>query len=156
MGAIAGSARFLDEALIRELGIGAAEIDLIVKREQAVIQRREELWRGGKPPLELHKRSVIMVDDGLATGSTMLAAARFVRSLHAAALTIAVPVGSRQACAHLRTECDSLVCLATPEPFYAVGMWYEDFRQVEDAEVQDLLSRSRHMMTNGQMAPVGK
>lgn len=145
MGAVAGSARVLNRELIRELGIGTDEIDVIVKREQTVIQRREELYRRGKPPLDLHHRSVIVVDDGLATGSTMLAAARCIRSLQPARVTVAVPVGSRQACAHLRTEADDVVCLAMPEPFYAVGQWYRDFRQIDDAGVQDLLAKSHTM-----------
>ena len=146
MGAIAGSARVLDEQLIQHLGIGNEEIDLIVSREQAEIKRREELYRGGKPPLELRNRPVILVDDGLATGSTMLAAAHYVRSLKPAGLTIAVPVGSRQACGHLQREADDLVCLAMPEFFVAVGEWYKDFRQVSDTEVQNLLAESRHLL----------
>jgi len=142
MGAIAGTACILNEQLVQQLGIGNEQIDLIISREQEESKRREELYREGKPPLDLRKRSVILVDDGLATGSTMLAAARYVRSLKPARVTVAVPVGSRQACAHLRTEADEVICLAMPTPFFGVGEWYKDFRQVSDAEVQNLLRKS--------------
>jgi predicted phosphoribosyltransferase len=142
MGAIAGTARVLNEQLIQQLGISNEHIDFIISREQEESKRREELYRGGRPPLDLRKRSVILVDDGLATGSTMLAAARYVRSLEPARVNVAVPVGSRQACAHLRTEADEVICLAMPTPFFGVGQWYRDFRQVSDAEVQNLLRKS--------------
>ncbi len=154
MGAIAGSARVLDENTIRELGIGNEEIDVIVRREQAEIERREELYRGGKPPLDVHDRSVILVDDGLATGSTMAAAARHVRSLKAARVTVAIPVGSRQACAYLETEADEVVCLAAPTPFFGVGQWYRDFRQVDDEEVQSLLAGNRRLAAEVSQTPV--
>lgn len=142
MGAIAGSVRVLDEQLIQEFGIDHKEVDLIVGREQAEIKRREELYRGGRPPIELRGRSVVLVDDGLAMGSTMTAAARYVQTLNPAAVVIAVPVGSRQACVRLTREADDVVCLAAPEPFFAVGRWYRDFHQVTDAEVQNLLAES--------------
>ena len=152
MGAIAGSVRVLDGWLIQELGIGNEDIDLIASREQAEIKRREELYRGGKPALDLHRRSVILVDDGLATGSTMSAAAHYVRSLKPAEVTIGVPVGSLQACERLRGEADHLVCLAMPELFVAVGEWYRDFRQVSDTEVQNLLTESRHLLRKAKAA----
>ena len=113
-------------------------------REQAEMRRREELYRAGEPALDLHGQTAILVDDGLATGSTMMAAVRHVRSLKAAGVVIGIPVGSRQACDRLRKEADDLVCLATPELFFAVGEWYRDFRQVSDTEVQNLLAQSRH------------
>jgi putative phosphoribosyl transferase len=140
MGAIAGTVRVLDERLIQELGIDNEEIDLIVRREQAEIERREELYRGGRPPLELRGRTVVLADDGLAMGSTMTAAARYVQSLNPAAVIVAVPIGSRQACERLTREADDLVCLAEPEPFFAVGRWYSDFHQVSDTEARNLLS----------------
>ena len=146
MGAIAGAVRVLDEGLIEELGINSEEIDAIANREQAEIRRQEELFRGGQRPLELCNRSVILVDDGLAMGTTMAAAARFVERLNPARVTIAVPVGSLQARGRLLREADDVICLATPEPFIAVGRWYRDFGQVSDAEVQNLLAESRHLL----------
>lgn len=144
MGAIAGTARILDRSMIRELGICDEDIEEIVAREQAEMKRREQLYRAGEPALDLHGQTAILVDDGLATGNTMLAAVRHARSLKAAGVVIAIPVGSRQACDRLRKEVDDLVCLAIPELFFAVGEWYRDFRQVSDTEVQNLLAESRH------------
>ena len=109
------------------------------KKQEA--ERREQLYRAARPPLELRNRTVILVDDGLATGSTMLAAVKCVKSLHPSAVIVAVPVASRQACMHLRPVADECVCLAVPEHFGSVGEWYQDFRQTSDAEVRDLLSR---------------
>jgi len=114
MGAIAGSVRVLNEQLIKELGIDEEAVDAVVSREQAEAKRREELYRGGRPPLELRGRSVILVDDGIAMGSTMTAAARYVQSLKPTAVIIAVPIGSRQACMRLTSEVDDLVCLTAP------------------------------------------
>ncbi len=146
MGAIAGTARILDDRMIRQLGISNEEVADIVTREQTEMRRREELYRGGEPALDLHGKSVILIDDGLATGSTLLAAVSYVRSLEPEAVTIGVPVGSREACNRLRTEVNDLVCLATPDPFVAVGQWYQDFQQVSDNEVKNLLAESRHLL----------
>ncbi len=144
MGAIAGGVRILDEHIIGELGISSEEIDRIAEREQAEIKRREALYRRGRGPLELAGRPVILVDDGLATGSTMSAAARCVARLNPARVIVAVPVGSREACARLLREADDVVCLATPEPFVAVGRWYHNFGQTSDTEVQNLLAQNSH------------
>lgn len=141
MGAIAGSVRILDHSLIAQLGISAAEVDAVVEREMAEMKRREQLYRGDKPPLDLQGRTAIIVDDGLATGNTMLASVGYARTLKPAKIIVAVPVGSREACARLRNEAGELVCLAAPELFYAVGEWYRSFPQIEDAEVCKLLSR---------------
>ncbi len=144
MGAIAGTARILDSRMIVELRISDEDIEEIVSREQSEMRRREHLYRGGSPPLDLNGRTAILVDDGLATGSTMRAAVEHARTLQAAKVMVAAPVGSVQACARLRKEADDVVCLATPEFFYAVGEWYRDFRQVSDTEVQNLLAEIRH------------
>ena len=129
--------------MIRQLGISAEDVLEIVAREQTEMQRREALYRGGHPGLDLSGKTAIVVDDGLATGSTMVAAVRHVRSLEPARVVVAAPVGSRQACDLLRKEADEVVCPAIPENFYAVGEWYRDFRQTGDSEVCDLLRQSR-------------
>jgi predicted phosphoribosyltransferase len=146
MGAIAGTAQFLDDRMIQGLGISDEDVEQIVAREQAEMKRREELYRGGKPAPDLHGKSAILIDDGLATGSTMLAAVRHARSLKPAKVIIGVPVGSEEAAARLRKEVDELVCLAIPEFFSAVGEWYRDFQQVNDAEVENLLVESRRRL----------
>lgn len=144
MGAIAGTARILEQRMIRELGIPDEEVEETICREQAEMVRREHLYRGGKPALDLHNQTAILVDDGLATGSTMVAAVSHAHNLEAAKVIVAVPVGSAQACGRLEKEADQVVCLATPQVFYAVGEWYRDFRQVSDTEVQHLLTESHH------------
>lgn len=142
MGAIAGGIRVLDHSLIRYLGISDEEIEAVVARELQEMERREKLYRGGLPAPDLRGRTVLLVDDGLATGSTMVAAARHVRSVHPERLIIAVPVASSEACRRLRSEADECICLAAPDPFSAVGEWYINFRQVSDAEVQSILKHS--------------
>jgi predicted phosphoribosyltransferase len=144
MGAIAGSARVLDDTLIRELGVSQADVESIVTREQVEMNRREKLFRAGLPPLDLRDKTVILVDDGLAMGTTMLAAIRQARAEGAAKIVAAVPVASGQASSRVSAEADELVCLATPECFCAVGQWYREFDQVTDAEVENLLEASRH------------
>lgn len=147
MGAIAGGeVRTLDQELIRHLGISQAEVEAVVASETAEAARRERLYRQGQPAPDLGGRVVILVDDGLATGSSMLAAVRYVKSLQPASVLVAVPAGSRQACQQLKKEADDCVCLATPEPFHGVGVWYVDFRQVTDDEVQHLLELGRQRM----------
>jgi putative phosphoribosyl transferase len=142
MGAIAScGVRVLDEDLIASESISLEQVEAIVAREVQEAERREQLYRAGRPALELRNRTVILVDDGLATGSTMLAAVKCVKMLQAAAVIVAVPVASRQACANIRAQADECICLAIPEPFIAVGEWYQDFPQTSDAEVLDLLSQ---------------
>lgn len=142
MGAIAsGGVRVLDQQLIRMEGISPEDVEAIAACEEQEAERREHLYRAGHPALELRHRTVILVDDGLATGSTMQAAVKCVKSLQPSAVIVAVPVASRRACAQLSDTADECVCLAVPEPFVAVGEWYQDFRQTSDAEVRDLLSR---------------
>jgi predicted phosphoribosyltransferase len=147
MGAIAGgSVEVLNEELIADLRVSRQEINAAVAKERAEVERREKLYRAGRPAPKLRGRAVLIVDDGLATGSTMLVATRYVRALKPAKIIIAIPVGSREACDRLRKEADDFLCLATPEWFVAVGEWFRDFRQVSDAEVQRLLEESHHQI----------
>jgi len=148
MGAIAGGTRVLNYRLIRELEISDESVETVVARETQEMERRERLYRGGRPAPDLRARTVVLVDDGLATGSTMVAAARHVRSCQSEWLIVAVPVASSEACAMLKKEADECVCLVVPEPFFAVGEWYRDFRQVTDAEVQEILRHNHHPVSS--------
>jgi len=144
MGAIAGgSVQVLDYGLIAQLRLSQQDIDGAIERESEELERREQLYRGGRRGLDLRSRTVLLVDDGLATGSTMLVAVRYVRTFKPEKAIIAVPVGSTEACERLKKEVDDFVCLATPASFMAVGEWFTDFRQVNDDEVQRLLEEAR-------------
>jgi putative phosphoribosyl transferase len=112
----------------------------VAAAELRELARREQLYRDGRPLPAIEGRTVILVDDGLATGSTMRAAARAVRAMHPARLVIAVPVGAADTCDELGSAADELVCLTTPSPFRAVGLWYDDFGETSDAEVRRLLA----------------
>lgn len=152
MGAIAGGGvEVLDRHLIAELGISQRMVDAAIRKETAEIERREKLYRGGRLALDLRNRTVVLIDDGLATGSTMLVAIRYVRMRSASRIIVAVPVGSRDACARVSKEADELVCLSTPDSFMAVGEWYMDFRQVGDQEVQSVLEESRQSKTQARV-----
>jgi len=145
IGAIAsGGIRVLNQTLIRELGLTSLVIDSITARERREIERRERLYREHRPPLAVGDRTVILVDDGLATGATMLAAARALRIQRPKRIIVAVPVASREACDEFRRHMDETVCAEMPEPFCSVGSWYEDFSQTSDAEVRELLERAAH------------
>ena len=139
-GAIAETVRVIDQALVRECELSPAVIEEIAEREQREIKRRSRLYRGTRSLVDIHGKEVIIVDDGLATGSTMLAAVRALRQQNAKHIVVAVPVGPRDTCDALRREADQVVCLSSPEPFYSVGTWYEDFTQVTDSKVQHTLS----------------
>jgi putative phosphoribosyl transferase len=142
MGAIAsGGVLVLDEGVLRWLGISEEQIQRALARELDELRRREAAYRDGRPLPDLKGKTVILVDDGLATGASMQAAARAVRRYEPARIVIAVPVASRATCDEFRNEVDEVVCAATPEPFYAVGNWYEDFAQTSDEEVRELLER---------------
>jgi erythromycin esterase-like protein/predicted phosphoribosyltransferase len=144
MGAIAtGGMRVLNKQLIESLGIRAEWIEAIDAKERRELERRERAYRGDRPPPELAGRTVILVDDGLATGSTMLAAVWAVRQEEPGRIVVAAPVADPDVCEALRREADEVVCLLTPQPLQAVGAWYEDFSQTSDEEVHELLERAR-------------
>lgn len=143
MGAVAsGGVRVLNEPVVDRLGISAEALDRATARELRELERRERAYRGTRPPLDVRGKVVILVDDGLATGSTMRAAVAALRRLNPARVVVAVPVGARETCSDFE-EADETICAHEPEPFYGVGMWYGDFSQTTDEEVQDLLGRDR-------------
>jgi predicted phosphoribosyltransferase len=142
MGAIApGGVEVLNHDVIVELGISAATVAGIAASERLELDRRDSVFRGGRPMPELSGKTVILVDDGLATGATMEAAVAALRRIGPAEIVVAVPVGARETCERLAGLADELLCLATPAPFNAVGQWYENFSQTTDEEVKELLLR---------------
>jgi putative phosphoribosyl transferase len=143
MGAIAsGGVRELNREVLGPLKIMPQEIDAVVRREQRELERREHLYRGHRPPLDVHERLVLLVDDGLATGTTMRAAISALRKLGAKRIVAGIPVGASQSCDALRREVDELVCLVEPEDLVAISVWYDQFPQTRDEEVQDLLKKA--------------
>jgi putative phosphoribosyl transferase len=132
-----------DEETMALVGVGAEEFAGLARREQAEVERRDRLFREGLPPLDLRGRHAILVDDGLATGATMRAAVEVARKLGAVEVVVAVPVGAPEACDRLAERADRVVCLFKPESFVAVGYWYADFTQTDDAEVRRLLRLAR-------------
>lgn len=140
MGAIAsGGVRVLNDDVVRWYGVPESIIDAVAAEEQAELERRAAAYRDGKPPIDLQGRVVLLIDDGLATGSTMKAAVQAVRAYRPSRVVVAVPVGARETCRELGAAADEVVCARTPEPFSAVGQWYRDFSQTTDAEVRALL-----------------
>lgn len=145
LGALAGAGVVVVNAeIVRAFAIAQEQMDAMVARERAEIARREVLYRGGRAGLDVAGRAAIVVDDGLATGSTMKAAVRTLRPV-AARLVVAVPVGSREAYEELRREADEVVCVETPERFQAVGEFYRNFDQTSDAEVGQMLAMARDL-----------
>jgi predicted phosphoribosyltransferase len=143
IGAIAsGGAKVLDQYLIRELGITDDKLSRVLAREELELERRELEYRGNRPPVSVKGHTVILVDDGLATGYTMRAAVAALKLEGAAHTVVAVPVAPPETCDSFRAEVDEIVCAATPEPFLAVGLWYRDFSQTTDDEVRELLARA--------------
>ena len=144
MGAIAsGGTVVTNQSIIRDLRISPETIEAIAQRERLEVERREKAYRDGRPPIQLEGRTAIVVDDGLATGATMLAAARALRP-RVQRVIAAVPVASETTCKELNGEVDRIICAANPQPFFAVGMFYRDFAQTTDEEVRTLLSQSRN------------
>ena len=143
IGAIAsGGVRVLNEDLVRLVGIPNSVLEQITAREREELRRRETAYRGSRPPEPVAGRTVILVDDGLATGASMRAAVLALRREGVALIVVAVPVAAVDTCDSLRPEVEDIVCAATPEPFTAVGAWYEDFRQTTDEEVRELLAQA--------------
>ena len=141
MGAIAsGGIRTLDDDVVRYYRIPAAAVEEVARTEQQELERRERAYRGARPPLALANHIVILVDDGLATGATMRAAVLAVRRQLPSQIVVAAPVGAWQACRALDQVADEVVCAMTPEPFRAVGLWYQNFEQTTDDEVRYLLA----------------
>ncbi len=144
IGAIAsGGTRILNRELVDDLNIPAETIDVIADHEVKELQRREQLYRQGNPAIPASGRTIILVDDGIATGSTMRAAVAALRSQIPALIVVAVPIACPRTCRELRPEVDELICAVTRDPFVAVGIWYENFQQVTDREVQLLLKAAR-------------
>lgn len=151
MGAIAtGGVRVLNEEVVQSLGIPPQWIDRVADREQQELERREQSYRKGRALPAVNDATVILVDDGLATGSTMRAAVAALRKMQPRKMIVAVPVAAADTCDQFRSEVDQIVCLRTPEPFQAVGLWYEDFTPTTDQEVTELLDRAarRHKEIN--------
>lgn len=143
LGAIAsGGTRVLNQEIVGMFQFSGGIIDAIADREQRELERRERAYRGDRPAPVIEGRVVILVDDGLATGATMLAAVRAVRQRGPSRVIVAVPVAARASCDDLRREADEIVCAATPEPFYAVSAWYENFSETTDEEVRRLLEEA--------------
>lgn len=143
MGAIASSGiRVVNRTVVDPLGITSDEIEKAAVEQQTELERREQEYRNGRPMLDVRDRTAILVDDGLATGSSMRAAAVALRKRGPARIVIAVPVAAPSVCEELESEADQVVCATTPEPFLAVGQWYRDFRQTSDEEVRQLLQRA--------------
>lgn len=143
MGALAsGGVVAMTDEVVGGAAVPDETVARVVAEERRELERRERTYRGDRPPIQVQGRKVIVVDDGLATGATMRAAARALRQMEPARLVIAVPVAPPATCEALREEVDQVVCLVTPEPFMAVGLWYDNFDQTTDAEVRELLKHA--------------
>lgn len=152
-GAIAsGGVRVLNDEVVSMFRVSERVIEEVTARELRELDRRERAYRGDRPEPELRGRVVILVDDGLATGSTMRAAAMALRTHHPAEIVVAVPVAARETCDSFRDQVDAVICSRTPEPFQAVGLWYEDFSETSDDEVRTLLERANQESPSGSRA----
>lgn len=147
MGAIAtGGVRVINEYVVRQMGVSEQSLAAVAAREQRELERREALYRGGEPEMDIQGKTVILVDDGLATGATMRAAVLAVKAKAPRKVVVAVPTGAADACQVLATAADEVVCLDRPEHFGGVGAWYRDFTQTSDEEVLEYLSRAKRRM----------
>jgi putative phosphoribosyl transferase len=145
MGAVAsGGARVLNDAIVHDLGVDDATLERVTREQRAEVQRRERAFRGDRPPPDLRDRTVLLVDDGIATGATMRSAVAALRASLPRRLVVATPVAAPEAAALLGKEADEVICLATPMDFLAVGRWYRDFPQTTDDEVRALLGARPH------------
>lgn len=155
MGAIAsGGVRVLNEDVVKYLVIPKSVIDSVAESELQELERRERAYRGNRPEPDVRGKTVILVDDGLATGSTMRAAAEALRQQQPARIVVAVPVSAPQTCDEYRMGVDEIVCAVTPEPFYGVGQWYIDFSQTTDEEVRELLAKAQAELDNCELVNV--
>ena len=153
-GAIAsGGTLVLNQEIVQEAGISNSEFEKVVVRARKELERRECIFRGDRPAPQVQGRTVIITDDGLATGATMCAAVRALRQESPAGIIVAIPVAPLETCEQLEAEVDQLVCLMTPANFHAIGAWYEDFRQVTDGEVRELLAQAARPQTMSAPAP---
>jgi predicted phosphoribosyltransferase len=144
MGAIAsGGVRVLNQDVVQALDIPERVIDAVARREQQELERREKIYRGNRPKPVLKDKTVILIDDGLATGASMRAAVAGLRAQHPAHIIVAVPTAAPETCEAFEDTVDEIVCATTPQPFYGVGLWYQDFSQVTDEEVRQLLQNAK-------------
>jgi predicted phosphoribosyltransferase len=144
MGAIAaGGTRVMNDEVLSMLRVPESAVEAEAQRELVELERRERAYRDGHEPEPMQGKHTLLVDDGLATGASMRAAVSALRQLDPASITVAVPVAARETCEEIEMEVDALVCMATPDPFVAVGMWYRNFRATTDDEVRDLLRTAR-------------
>ncbi len=151
IGAIAtGGVRILNRALIEEARLSEELVDRITAREERELHRREQVYRQGRQPSAVRGRTIILVDDGLATGATMKACSRAIRLQLPKRIVIAVPVAAQQTCDEFRNEVEEIICAHTPEPFRGVGRWYEDFSQTTDDEVRRLLAQAEGELSHQQ------
>jgi putative phosphoribosyl transferase len=153
-GAVAsGGVRVLDQEIVESVGISDQQMEQITEKVRMEVERREKLYRGDRPALKLEAKTVILVDDGIATGSSMRAAIAALRLLKPARIVVAVPVAPLSTCKHLKQEADELICVRTPEFFFAIGEFYSDFSQLEDQEVTEILKQATKLaQAQGAMA----
>jgi len=150
IGAIAsGGIRVLNHDIVQGLKIPQTMIDTVTRQELHELERRERAYRGDRPPPDIRARTVILIDDGLATGASMRAAVAALRAQNPARIVVAVPTAAPETCAAFESEVDEVICAMTPEPFYGVGRWYEDFSQTTDEEVRALLEQAARQLQHG-------